>query len=68
MPNPESDTTADLFRKHVKQLEAMAIAGDETSVKSLACMAILIGDGPDGGSREDIQAEIIVLDRWRNAA
>jgi hypothetical protein len=41
------------FVAHVKELERLAISGDHSAVKSLACMALL-ADGfspsnPDGG-------------------
>jgi hypothetical protein len=41
------------FVAHVKDLERMAIEGDERAVKSLACMALLVEGwrptDPDGG-------------------
>jgi len=36
------------FVEHVRMLEAAAIAGDVTATKSLACMALLKLDPPDG--------------------
>lgn len=50
--NPE---TRAYFVAHVRMLEAAAIAGDATALKSLACMALLrFGaepDDPDGGGQ-----------------
>lgn len=41
------------FVAHVKDLERLAVEGDETAVKSLACMALLVEGwrpvNPDGG-------------------
>ena len=55
-------TISDLYYDHIRSLETMAEAGDETAIKSLACMQLLISgwrygdpdpfdpdDDPDGG-------------------
>lgn len=52
------------FEAHLAELLERALAGDEFSVKSLSCMALLNGcpspDGPDGGGEE-----VIDLSVWR---
>ena len=47
------DETNAAFVTHVKDLERLAIGGDEHAVRSLACMALLVEgwrpSDPDGG-------------------
>lgn len=48
-----------LVNDHVRAIEALALAGDLFSVKTLACMALLIdeagGEPPDGGGEQVIE-------------
>jgi hypothetical protein len=55
---------SELYYEHVAELERRALAGDEFSIKSLACLALVCegwrygdpdpydpSDGPDGGDK-----------------
>lgn len=55
------------FVAHIRKLEAMAIAGDETSVRSLACMALLV-EGHRPGPNDGGGCEIITLSQYRLVA
>ena len=54
--------TRRLFVDHVKEVELLALGGDEFAIKTLACMALLIDPTPsdDGGGEP-----VIDLAAWR---
>lgn len=57
------------FEKHVCRLVRMACDGDQDAGKSLACMALLAGDGGGGdGGGEEMPSNIVFLDAFRRAA
>lgn len=67
MREPTDKEVYDAFWKHVKKLEAQALAGDMDAVRSLACMALLAEgftyNPPDGG--EPIEDAVIDFAEYR---
>lgn len=55
-------TTRELFDEHVRAVLAKAESGDEFSIKTLACMALLVEGFPedDGGGEA-----VVHFDEWR---
>lgn len=59
------------FEAHIKELEKLAIDGDEFATKSLAAMALLVEGwrpgGPDDDGGLDVPDEtVVVLAEYRN--
>lgn len=61
------DLTRAAFEAHVRLLEAQALAGDLDAVRSLACMALIMGDDPDADPPEEAP-NVVDLIAWRAAA
>ena len=66
--------TSEAYRRHLEELEFLAIEGDEFAIKTLACITLLLegwryGDpDPDDGDDGPGGGEVIYLDQWRAAA
>lgn len=59
--------TRQLFEEHILHLQAMAELGDETSIRSLCCMALIAEGFPDDGG-DDGGGTVVYLQDYLKAA
>ena len=57
-----SSTVRDLFSDHVEAIKAAALIGDDFAIKTLCCLALLVGGFPGGGGDGEV---VIDFETWR---